>query len=62
MRQNSSHCIEDPSTPISSAPLPLRSEDEFAAEEDAVVCGGDGGNTWSSTAALSAHEVVIVVV
>ena len=59
-RQNSSHCI-DPST-ISSAPFPLRSDDEFAAEEGAVVCGGDGGNTWSSTGAPSAQDVASVVV
>ena len=59
-RQNSSHCIE-PST-ISSAPFPLRSDEEFAAEEGAVVCGGDGGNTWSSTGALSAQDVESVVV
>ena len=69
-RQNSSHCIEeeDPSaaaTVISaSAPLPLRSEDEFAAEEGAVaVCGGDGGSTCSRTAAFSApHDAAVIVV
>ena len=69
-RQNSSHCIEedDPSaaaTAISaSAPLPLRSEEELAAEEGAVaVCGGDGGSTCSRTAAFSApHDDAVIVV
>ena len=69
-RQNSSHCIEedDPSaaaTAISaSAPLPLRSEEELAAEEGAVaVCGGDGGSTCSRTAAFSApHDEAVMVV
>ena len=69
-RQNSSHCIEeeDPSaaaTAISaSAPLPLRSEEELAAEEGAVaVCGGDGGSTCNRTAAFSApHDAAVIVV
>ena len=68
-RQNSSHCIEeeDPSAAAAtamsaSAPLPLRSEEEFAAEEGAVaVCGGDGGSTCSRTAAFSApHDAAVV--
>ena len=71
-RQNSSHCIEeeDPSAAATamsaSAPLPLRSEEELAAEEGAVaVCGGDGGSPCSSTAVFSAPQddaSVIVVV